>query len=34
LLTSRAWDDRLVLTVGGTGIGGLATRSWPRLPSR
>ena len=25
---------RLVLTVGGTGIGGLATRSWPRFPSR
>jgi hypothetical protein len=24
---------RLVLTVGGTGIGGLATRSWPRFPS-
>jgi hypothetical protein len=32
--TSGAWDDRLVLTVGGTGIGGLAIRSWPRLPSR
>ena len=29
-----AWSTDSVLTVGGTGIGGLATRSWLRLPSR